>query len=75
MFNKRELRVSLEKTEVPWFKDLDIRLNKKKLKQRDSFVSLAGAMSGDGSSEAVVRGRIQAGESAWKKLEGVKGNI
>ena len=51
------LRVSLEKTEVLWVgqkkKDLDIRLDGKKLNQRDSFVYLGGGVCrqhGDGHS-------------------------
>ena len=44
IFDKHELRVSLEKTGVIWVeqqkKDLDIRLDGKKLNQQDSFIYL-----------------------------------
>ena len=44
IFGRHGLRVSLEKTEVLWVgqqkKDLDIRLDRKKLNQRDSYVYL-----------------------------------
>ena len=54
-------------------KDLDISLEGKKLKQRDSFVYLGGAACRDGSTETEIR-RIQAGVSAWRKVEGVMGD-
>ena len=52
-------------------KYLDIRLDGKKLNQRDRFVYLAGAVCGDGSTETDTRRRIQAGASAWRKVQGV----
>ena len=62
IFGKHGLRVNLEKTEVLWVrqqkKDLDIKLEGKKLNQRDSFVYLSGAVSGDGSTEKEIRRRI-----------------
>ena len=58
ILGKHTLRVSLEKTEVLWVgqqkKDLDIRLDGKKLNQRDSFVYLGGAVCGDGSTEMEI---------------------
>ena len=36
-------------------KDLDIRLDGKKLNQRDSFVYLGGAVCGDSSTEMEIR--------------------
>ena len=55
-------------------KDLDINLERKKLKQQDSFVYLGGAVCRDGSTEMEIRRRIQAGVSAWRKVEGVMGD-
>ena len=78
IIGKHGLRVSLEKTEVLWVgqqRDLDIRLDWKKLNQRDSFVHLGGAVCGDGDTETEIRRIIQAGASAWRKVEGVMGDI
>ena len=55
-------------------KDLDIRLDGKKLNQRDSFVYLCGAVCGDCSTETEIRRRVQAGARAWRKVEGVMGD-
>ena len=52
-------------------KDLDIRLDGKKLKQRDSFVYLVGAVCGDGGTETDIRRRTQAGR---RKVEEVMGD-
>ena len=75
IFGRHRLNVSLEKTEVLWVgqqkKDLDIRPDGKKLNQRDSFVYLGGVVWGDGGTETEIRRRIHAGESAWRKAEGV----
>ena len=50
------------KMEVLWVgqqkKDLDIRLDGKKLNQRDSFVYMGGALCGDGGMEKEIRRRI-----------------
>ena len=53
-------------------KDLDIRLDGKKLNQRDSFVYLGGAVCGDGGMETEIHRRVQA--SAWRKVEGEMGD-
>ena len=48
-------------------KDLDIRLDGKKLNQQGSFVYLGGEVCGDGST--AIRRRLQAGEcmeAMWK---------
>ena len=78
IFDKHGLSVSLEKMEVLWVgqqkKDLDIKLDGKKLNQRDSFVYLGGAVCGDGSTETEIRRRVQAGASALRKVEGVMGD-
>ena len=55
-------------------KYLDIRLDGKKLKQRDSFVYLGGAVCGDSGTEMEICRTIQAGASAWRKVEGVMGD-
>ena len=55
-------------------KNRDIRLEGMKLNQRESFVYLGGVVCGDGGKEMEIR-RIQAGASAWRKVEGVMGNI
>ena len=41
----------------------------------DSFVSLGGAVCGDGGTETEIRRRIQAVASARSKVEGVMGDI
>ena len=78
LFGKHGLRVSLAKTEVLWVeqqkKDLDIRLDGKKLNQGDSFVYLGGVVCEDGSTETEIRRRVQAGVSAWRKVDGVMGD-
>ena len=51
-------------------KNLDIRLDGKKLKQRDNFVYVGGAVCGDGGTETEIGRRIQAGASAWRKVVG-----
>ena len=48
-------------------KNLDIRLDGKKLNQRDSFVYLGGVVCRDSR-------RIQAGVNVWRKVEGVLGD-
>ena len=62
MFRRRELRVSLEKTEVMWVgprrKEPEIHLDGKKLKQRDSFVYLAEAICGDDNSDTDIRKKL-----------------
>ena len=77
IFGKHGLNVS-KKTEVLWVgqqkKDLDIRLDGKKLSQRDSFVYLGGAVCGDGGTETDICRRVQAVAGAWRKLEGVMGD-
>ena len=55
-------------------KDIDIRLDGKKLNQRDSFVYLGGEVCGDSGTETEIRRRIQAGVSAWRKVEGLMGD-
>ena len=59
IFGKHGLRVSLEKTEVLWVghqkKDIEIRLDGKKLNQRESFVYLGGAVCG---TETKIRRRL-----------------
>ena len=78
MFNRHGLRVSLEKTEVMWVgprrKELDIHLDGKKLKRRDSFVYLGGAICGDGNSDTEISPRITAVANAWRKVEEVMGD-
>ena len=55
-------------------KNIDIRLDGKKPNQRDSFVYLGGGFAGTGSTETDIRRRVQAGASAWRKVEGVMGD-
>ena len=55
-------------------KYLDIRLEGKKLKQRDSFVYLGGVICGDGGFETDIRWRMQAGANALIKVEVVMGD-
>ena len=78
IFGKHGQRVSLEKTEVLWVgqqnKDLDIRLDGKKLNLRDSFVYMGRAVCWDVSTETEIRWRVQAGASAWRKVERVMGD-
>ena len=62
MFRRHGPRVSLEKTEVMWVgqsrKQLEIHMDGKKLKQRDTFVYLGGAICGDGNSDTEIHRRI-----------------
>ena len=78
IFGKYGLTVSLDKTEMLWVgqqkKDLDIKLDGKKLNQRDSFVYLGGTVCGNGDTETEIRRRIQAVASAWRKVEWVMGD-
>ena len=50
-------------------KDLDIRLDGKKLNQQDSFVYLGGAVCGDGSTEMEICRKVQAEVSVWRKVQ------
>ena len=79
IFGRHGLRVNLEKTEVLWTghqkKDLDNRLDGKKLNQQDIFVYLGGAVCGDGGTDTYIRRRIQAGVRSWRKVEGVMEDI
>ena len=69
IFGKYRLIVSLEKMEALWVgqqnKNLDIR---KKLKQRDNYAYLGGAVCGDGGKETDIR-RMQAMANLWRKVE------
>ena len=51
-------------------KDVDIKLDGKKLNQRDSFVYLGVAVCGYGSTDSEIRRRTQAGASSRRKVEG-----
>ena len=55
-------------------KELEIHLDGKKLKQRDSFVYLGGAICGVGKSDTEIHRRIAAGANAWRKVEEVMGD-
>ena len=55
-------------------KYLNIRLDGKKLNQRDSFVYLDEAVCGDDNTNTAIRRRIQAWASAWRKVERVMGD-
>ena len=55
-------------------KDLDIRIEGNKLKQRDSLLYMVGVVCGDGGTETDICRRIQAGANAWRKVEGVMGD-
>ena len=63
MFSRYGLRVSLEKTEVMWVgqrkKELHLHPDGKKLKQRESFVYVGGAICGDGNSDTEISRRIR----------------
>ena len=51
--------------------ELEIHLEGKKLKQRDSFVYLGGVASRGGKSDSKIRRRITAGANTWRKVKGV----
>ena len=51
--------------------ELEIHLEGKKLKQRDSFVYLVGVTSRGGKSDSKIRRRITAGANTWRKVKGV----
>ena len=55
-------------------KDLDIRVEGKKLNQRDSFVYLGGVVCGGGGIETAIRRRKKGGANAYRKVEGVMGD-
>ena len=78
IFGKYGLRVSLEKMEVLLIGQqniyIDIRLDGKKLKKRDTFVYLGGAVYGDDSTDTEFRRIVPAGASAWKKVKGLMGD-
>ena len=75
LFTRHGLNINVEKTEVLHIghqrEELDIELEWKKLTQEDSFVYLGGAVCGDRKTEREVRRRAQAGENAWRAVEGV----
>ena len=50
---------------------MNIRLEGKDTRQRNMFEYLGGTVTGDGKSEAEVRGRNQVGVNAWRRVEGV----
>ena len=54
--------------------NLDIKMEEKKLSQRDSFIYLGGAVPWDDRPKTEIRRRIKAGASAWRKVEGVMGD-
>ena len=62
------------KTEVMWVghrrTELEMRLDGKKLKQRDSFVNLGGAICGDGNVNNEIRRRITAGQTVGGNSKG-----
>ena len=51
-----------------------MRLEGKKLNQRESFVYLGGAVCGDGGKETEIRRSIQAGANKWRNVEGMMGD-
>ena len=67
MFSRYGLRVRLEKTEVmcvePRWKEQEMHLDGKKLKQRNSFVYLGGAICEDGNSPVSKRKKLW--DAAW----------
>ena len=54
--------------------ELEIHLDGKKVKPRDSFVHQVGAICEDGNSNTEIRRRMTAGANAWRKVEGVTGD-
>ena len=61
MFIIHGLRVIFEKAEIMWVgqnKYMDLHPDGKKLKQRESFVYLGGAIHRDGNSETEIGRRI-----------------
>ena len=72
-FRRLGLIVSLEKTEVMFVghkrKALEIHLDGKKRKQRDSFVYMDGAICGDGQSDTEIHQRITAWENGWRNVK------
>ena len=75
--NRDGLTVSLEKTAVVWVgpgrTELEIHLDGKKVKPRDSFVHQVGAICEDGNSNTEIRRRMTAGANTWRKVEGATG--
>ena len=75
MFKKHGLKMNLDKTEVMWVEkqreELNISLEEKYIKQVNNCVYLGGNISENGRVDVDVRRRIQAGASAFRKVEGV----
>ena len=51
--------------------ELNIKLERRTIRQNNIFIYLGGAVSSDGRSETEVRRRVQAGANAWRQVEGV----
>ena len=64
-FKQHGLRVNLEKTDESSIyahrEELNIKLERRTIRQNNSFIYLGGAVSSDGRSESEVRRRVQAG--------------
>ena len=75
MFKKHGLKMNLDKTEVMWVgkqrDELNIMLEAKNIKQVKNVVYLGGNISENGRVDVEVARRIQAGENAWRNVEGV----
>ena len=78
MFKKHGLKMNLDKTEVMWvgkrIEEINIRLERKDIKQVKNFVYLGGNISENGRVAVEVRRRLQAGANAWRNVEGVMGD-
>ena len=74
-FRKHGLRMNLEKTEVMWIGEQEVNLHvvvdRKTIKQVNSFVYLCGTVCEDGGSSKEIQRRVQAGAAAWRRLEGM----
>ena len=74
-FSKHGLRMNLEKTEVMWIGeqevDLHVVVDRKTIKQVNSFVYVGGTVCKDGGSSKEIQRKVQAGAAAWNRTEGI----
>ena len=74
-FGKHGLRMHLEKIEVMWIGeqevDLHVVVDGKTVKHVNIFVYMGGTVYENGGSSKEIQRRVQAGEAAWRRAEGI----
>ena len=63
--------MNLEKTEVMWIGEQGVVVDGKTSKQVNIVVYLGGTVCEDGGSSKEIQRRVEAGASAWRRVEGV----